>query len=220
MTNLLSFIKAAREEPDLFRSEYMYTQEQSEEINKIIDTIELNQYTNTKEIGSSLEELMEKIFEIHGIFKVSTNKRTSTNEIDLLLEMSFFGDQANNLIEQKCLDSRIIIECKNYSDKIGVTWIGKFASLLRVSKTRMGIFISKKGITGQNSWYDSKGLIRKLALTDQNLILDFELKDFKNLEGKTLFDCIRPKRISLETDINIESFLEKHEKESDFSVNE
>ncbi|PZL70932.1 hypothetical protein CI088_13685 [Enterococcus plantarum] len=214
--DIFKLIEAAKDNPDIFRKEYIYTQKQSIEINNLIDKIIENDYETSKDQGDALERLIDKIFKLHKIYKVKKNLKTSTNEIDLFLELDFFGDQMNRIIEKSCLENEVLIECKNYKSRLGVTWIGKFASLLRVSQTKVGLFISKNGITGQNEWLDSKGLIRKIALRDGNLILDFELSDFRNLEGKTLFDCLRIKKQSLEKDVEIDSLIEPHELEDTF----
>lgn len=192
--DLLRLIDAAKTHPSIFKKEYTFTKEQSDNINQLISDVENNNYENSKKKGDALENLMDNIFKVHNIYKIKKNLKTKTNEIDLHLELDFFGNKVNDIIEKNCLVDEVLVECKNYNTKLGVSWIGKFASLIRVSKIKMGFFVSKKGITGRGSWDGSKGLIRKLALRDDYLILDFVLEDFINLEGKTLFELINKKK--------------------------
>ena len=212
--NLTALIQAAKFNPDIFKSEYIFTKNESESINQLIKKIKDDNFSNPKEKGDALESLIDQIFKTHQIYKVKRNLKTTTNEIDLFLELDFFGNQINNVIEKECLPDEVLVECKNYGSKLNVSWIGKFASLMRVSKLTHGFFMTKEGITGQHNWDASKGLIRKLALKDESIILDFLLTDFKDLEGKTLVDLIRLKRQSLILDVEIEALIETHDLES------
>ncbi|MDA9470050.1 restriction endonuclease [Enterococcus sp. 5H] len=212
--DLTKLIEAAKTNPSIFKREYTFTEEQALQIDKLIIQILEDKFETTKSKGDALESLVDYIFSSHNIYKVRRNLKTSTNEIDVFLELEFFGDQVNQTIEKSLLENEVLVECKNYNSKADVTWIGKFASLLRVSNTKVGLFISKRGITGRSKWQDGKGLIKKIALRDNNLILDFELADFMNLKGKTLFECLRTKVQSLELDIDIESLIETHDLES------
>lgn len=40
-----------------------------------------------------------------------------------------------------------LIECKNHKEPVNVGLVGKFYSLMEVSKIDVGIFISKEGVT-------------------------------------------------------------------------
>lgn len=207
-------IKAAKTHPDLFKKEYIFTKEESESIDVLINQLICDKFNTTKEKGDALENLIEKIFKTHSVYKVKRNLKTTTNEIDLFLELDFFGNQVNKSIEKECLPDEVLVECKNYSTKLEVSWIGKFASLLRVSSLKDGFFVTKKGITGRHSWDASEGLIRKLALKDGNRILHFLLEDFIHLQGKTIFDVIKLKKQSLDLDVDVEKWIESHELES------
>lgn len=211
---VIELIQAAKTNPDLFKREYIFTKEESTSIDLLINQLLRDKFNTTKEKGDALESLIGMIFKTHSIYKVKRNLKTSTNEIDLFLELDFFGDQVNKTIEKECLPDEVLVECKNYSTKLEVSWIGKFASLLRVSSLKNGFFVTKKGITGRHRWDASEGLIRKIALKDDNRILHFLLEDFTNLQGKTIFDVIRLKRQALDLDLDIEQLIESHELET------
>ncbi len=217
MDDYVNVIEMMKNNPGAFKKEYTFTKEQSDAINELICKIEDNNFSNSKQKGDALESLIDKVFSLHKIYKISKNLRTITNEIDLFLELEFFGSQMNMNLEQNILDGDTIVECKNYSGKLGVTMVGKFASLMRISKKKTGFFITKNGITGKNSWDSSKGLIRKICLKDDSYIFDFKLDDFKNLENKNLFDLVKQKKQALDLDVNIENVLKEHELEVIFN---
>ena len=94
---------------------------------------------SNKEKKESLEDLVSFISKKTNLFTVYENIKTSTNEIDLLLSLK---KPTGSIIFEKMIalnNDRVLLECKNYNKKIDVTWIGKFYSLLRTSKTRIGL---------------------------------------------------------------------------------
>lgn len=198
--------------PDIIKRRYSYTDEEALEINNLIDEIEQTEFDKTTDKGAILENLMYKIFTMHNIYIVHNNLRTSSNEIDLVLKLDTTGTMYKNTIQN--LEDDLIVECKNYSKKVDVTYVGKFASLVNVSNCKMGLLISKKGITGRSEWSDAKGLIKKIMLRDGNFILDFNLEELRNLAGKTLADVINPKKDALKFDVDINSLLSTHELEA------
>ena len=86
---------------------------------------------------------------------------------------------------------------------------------MNVSNTNNGIFISKKGLTGNpDSWSDSKGLVKKIALKNNCFILDFDLSELKNLKGKHLNKMLSDKLNCLKLDVSFEKFIKPHELEN------
>lgn len=209
-----ALVTALKYSPDSFLEEITYTKEQSELINELINKLIEDNFTTTKEKGDSLEKLIVHIFETHKVFETHVNIYTATNEIDVLLKSTPLGNSINSNIYNSIIKGPLIAECKNYNGTVGVTWIGKFASLLDTSKLGMGLFITKDGITGTHNWDAAKGLIRKISLKRGTLILDFKLSDFKNLEGKNIFDVINNKIDYLNLDMKIE--IKKHPGETFF----
>lgn len=106
-------------------------------------------------------------------------------------------------------------ECKNYTKPVGVTYVGKFYSLLRTTNINCGIFFSIKGLGGKTNWDSSKGLVRKMALRDNTYILDVEYLDFLAIYQKkeNIFSVLERKYSSLKCDISYDSFVKKHDLE-------
>lgn len=147
------------------------------------------------------------------------NARTSTNEMDILFSLTtnaqflrfdeiFFHNMGFNFI----------CECKNYNSRVGVTYIGKFYSLLKVSGVKLGLFVSFNGITGQNDWEDAKGLIHKIALKDDIYIIVLDKNDLFHLQNNTIdiFTLIKNKISCLKLDIDYSQFISQHENETNF----
>lgn len=208
-----AMIEMIKTNPGIFKKEYTFDKEKSIEVNELIKEIREDNFRTTKEKGDSLENLVDSIFNSHQIYKVKKNLRTSTNEIDLFLELDDYGTQMNINLENSLLESESLVECKNYNTNIGVSWIGKFASLLRYSNKKTGFFISKLGVTGEGTWSESSGLIKKIALKDNIYIINLKLSDFENLEGKTIFDIIRLKKQEIDLDVDFEQLIETHDLE-------
>ncbi|MDT2878816.1 restriction endonuclease [Lactococcus lactis] len=208
----LQVLEVFLKNPDIIKQRYRYTDKESLEINNLIDEIEQTQFDKTTDKGAILENLMYKIFNMHNMYKVHNNLRTSSNEIDLVLKLDIAGTIYKNNIQY--LEDDVIVECKNYSKKVDVTYVGKFASLVNVSRCNVGLLISKKGITGRSEWSDAKGLIKKIMLRDGHFILDFNLEELRDLAGKTLADIINPKKDALKFDVDIDSLLSTHELEA------
>lgn len=171
---------------------------------------------SNKEKKESLEELVSFISKKTNLFTVCENIKTSTNEIDLLLSLK---KPTGSIIFEKMIalkNDGVLLECKNYNKKIDVTWIGKFYSLLRTSKTRIGIIFSYRGFTGTN-WNDEVGLVKKIFLIDNTIILDFSLKDFEKIaEGISILKIINSKILSLKYDTQIENYISEHPLENEF----
>ncbi len=199
---------------DIISKGLEYTKEQSDNIDIAIDQIVSGNFKSTKDIGDALENLIAKIFEVHKLYFIKQNLRTKTNEIDLFIELSEKGYFYRSRLYPS-LPKKFLVECKNYNETVGVTYVGKFYSLMNVSNTNNGIFISKKGLTGNpDSWSDSKGLVKKIALKNNCFILDFDLSELKNLKVKHLNKMLSDKLNCLKLDVSFEKFIKPHELEN------
>lgn len=201
-----------------FKDEIRFSKEQSDQINNTITQLIDGTFPSEKSKGEAFEKVIEDIFCVHKLFRVETNIRTSTNEIDLLLIPTLYGTSLIEFVFNRFLVGNIIVECKNYNKKVDVTWIGKLASLLDISKVGVGLLITKKGITGRGNWDAGKGLIRKVSLRKNIIIIDLVLNDFVDLEGKTLLDIIKTKIDSLNLDISFDKLWTSHPLESQFKL--
>lgn len=166
--------------------------------------------------GSALEVLVKYLFKISGdIFKVDCNLRTSTNEIDDLITLTPKGKilLGHNLIN-KYFDN-FLGECKNYNKSVGVTYIGKFCSLLLTNNVNLGILFSYHGISGKG-WTSGTGLVKKFYLHKENLderycIIDFSFKDFQSIyNGKNLLEIVEEQLYSLQFDTDYSRHISRH----------
>lgn len=171
------------------------------------------------EKGKKLEELATLLFEksVVNLLQVYKNCRTSTNEIDLLVKWT---DQANlSGISQSFsfLGDSFLCECKNYEGAVGVTYVGKFCSLMLVTNTDFGVMISWDGVTGRGKWSDSQGLIKKFALSAKKYIIVLEKNDIEKIytRKKNLFSLIHDKYLALKDDIDYQKYIATHDAEHD-----
>ncbi len=195
------------------------TKEQSLKYSVLLDEfIQINSSikATTQEKGESLEKLSSYLLHISGgVFEVKRNLRNTTNEIDILIQTNTKGKVLTGIgILNKGFET-FISECKNYKKKIGVTYIGKFCSLLLSTETKIGIMFSYKGITG-SGWNSSCGLVRKFYLHKERLedrfcIIDFNISDFiKIKQGDNFFQIVNDKLLALQIGTDYTESLSKH----------
>lgn len=167
--------------------------------------------------GKLLEDLTKELFinQCENLFTCIKNCRTSTNEIDLLIEWS---ENARNLLINlvyKFFGDSFICECKNYNKAVNVTYVGKFCSLLSISNVNLGIMISWNGVTGRSKWSDAKGLIKKIGLKENIYIIVIDKNDILELceKKKNLFTLVKDKYNALKYDIEYSKYIKLHEAE-------
>lgn len=151
--------------------------------------------------GRALEDLASFLLSKLGVYQVWRNKRTSTNEMDVVLVKS----PLLSAVGGELLPPHIICECKNYGTSVSVTYVGKFYSLLKVSGVRLGLMISDAKISGRNKWDSGKGLCRKIALRDKTLILNISYEDLKAIDQRkaSLIQLMNDKMREIKLDIEI-----------------
>lgn len=179
----------------------------------------------TQQKGQALEQLASFVLENCGqIFQVSRNIRNTTNEIDNLMTLTKAG---NCLCENGLIPKyyrNFIGECKNYEGKVGVTYIGKFCSLMLSTTCHLGIFFSYHGVTG-TKWRDASGLIKKFYLHKEDLaqrysIIDFNITDFRAIakEQKNFLQIVEDKAQALQFDTDYLHYLSLHPAQSDLQT--
>lgn len=173
--------------------------------------------------GKLLEDISSFLFlqGYAGIFECRKNLRTSSNEIDLQLCWTENARMSGIDRAFPFLGDSFLCECKNYEKKVDVTYVGKFSSLLHVSRCKFGIMIAWNGITSRSKWADASGLIRKIALRDNTYIIPIEKDDFKAIyeQKNNIFSILHDKYIALRNEIDYSEYIRHHELESDFQKN-
>lgn len=189
---------------------FKITIQEKEEILKIIENIKLDNFKTTKEKGNALEFLMKKIFKAENIFKVYQNVHTSSNEIDLVIQIQSNGLIFNLNTVLGIQGDKILVECKNYKKKIDVTWVGKFAHLLNHHDIDYGIIFSKYSLTGikkgKLTWNQAAGLVKKFYLKHSKSIINITLDEIKDIisEDKSFVEFLKNKKNNIQLDTNIE----------------
>ncbi|HCV1561692.1 TPA: restriction endonuclease [Staphylococcus aureus] len=165
---------------------------------------------STKEKGDRLERILINILSNSGLFNVTSNKRTSTNEIDIRVEKTTQLVLVENHYSFD-VENVIYFECKNYSRKLGVTYIGKFFSILNVANIKLGVLITPYVLTG-NGWYNGHGLCKKLHLKNDINIISITKEDLLKLNKISLLYLMQQKIHELQEDMDLElCFKQKHE---------
>lgn len=218
--NVKDFWDMIDNKEQIFQDVTKWSEETKKDFALMLKKLKDNNFSNAQKKGAYLEEIVSFIIEHSFFLKIYRNVHTGTNEIDEVIEVSDRGKialQTLNLpLEILGIDSNIFIgECKNYADRLNVTYVGKFYSLLVNTNTPLGIIFTPNGLTGNESEYkDAHGLVKVLHIIEKAknnndlYILTFTLDDFdKLLDGYTLFDLIKSKKNALKLSSNYESFL-------------
>lgn len=140
----------------------------------LLDTIIIAQ--SNKEKKDSLEQFAKITFDSYPYTKSKfTNLRTRSSEIDIVC---IHTAPAHHFLSEfgRCF----LVECKNWSRPVGAKEIRDFIGKLEKTRTRLGIYFSKKGITGESggtdayleihSVYDRSGIL-VITLNLQELML-------------------------------------------------
>lgn len=197
---------------------FAWENDKFDEYNRLLvnlKAVNSNSDSSAREKGKALETIVSFIFENSFFYEVYENRRTAINEID---EYIIRSDKGKQFIEEVNMASELLLstqdyflcECKNYNSRVGVTWVGKFNTLLKISgDCQLGILFSYKGLTGnENKWSDAHGLTKLIYYLSESekkkYILDFNISDFESLKdrGINLFDIIKAKKNALKVSFN------------------
>jgi hypothetical protein len=92
--------------------------------------------------GHAFESMIRSIVRSVPSFTVWKNVTTTTNEIDLLIQIGLLI-QASPIIRQ--WGSHFLCECKLVNKGINATWIGKLNSVLELHASEVGLLVSSHG---------------------------------------------------------------------------
>ncbi|MDQ0186938.1 acetylglutamate semialdehyde dehydrogenase [Cytobacillus kochii] len=213
------YLQFLQDRKDVFREITRLNKSEKETYLKLLEYLnEVNKnrtmYSNNIK-GKALEDIVNFILEKSSVFEIKQNIHTSSNEVDHLVMLNSTGREFQNLGYLDIRGEHFISECKNYSGKVGVTWAGKFYSLVSVLSCRLGILFSYNGFSGRG-WNDAVGLTKKLFLTrekieDRIFIIEFNISDFEEIaNGKSFLEILDAKMNGLKTDTNFSHHLKEH----------
>ena len=222
------FDQIVQSDLDKFNIFITWTDEDKRQFSELLDNLKKESET-TREKGDRLEALVEFIIRKTYFFEVYKNVRTETNEIDEVIVLSDRGKQALTSfgLSRECIpiDTDLILgECKNLKTTLGVTYIGKFYSLMNVTGISFGIVFTQKGLTGKSEGFkEAYGLTKILRMFENGrnadkdfFILTFTMDDYEELlSGVTFFELVKAKKLELQLASNYNTFLRdnKHEAE-------
>ena len=221
--DLRTYLDQIVQEPiDKFKGFITWTNKDKAEFRILLDELKKpfdRDKETTKEKGDRLEKLVEFIIQKTYFFEIYKNVHTETNEIDEVITLSDRGKQAiqsfnlsRDLIPIK--QDLFLGECKNYKSNLGVTYVGKFYSLLSVTGIPFGIVFTQKGLTGDSEGYkDAYGLTKVLRMVELSkgkdfFIITFTMEDYESmLEGTTFFDLVKAKKMEMQFASDYTKFL-------------
>ncbi len=204
------------------------TEADKDKILDMINQIKVDSGMNSYQKGKLFEDMVEAILLSTKIFKTIKNKHTSSNEFDILVALNTNGKilRAKGIIPSWIPD-KFLIECKNHKEHVNVGLVGKFYSLMDVSKINLGIFISKEGVTGKDAkyWDDAMAFINKINLKyseslNPKILLDFSLNDLE-LSVKSninIIETIETRKTQIDLDISggLMEWVSPHENQGQF----
>lgn len=174
---------------------------------------------NKRERGRVFEDIIGCLFfSGNALFNKAINCRTSTNEIDLLIDWTDMATQARINEIYSFMGKSFLCECKNYEDGVGVTYVGKFYALMRVNNSNFGILFTSSRIKGRGEWDSAKGLIKKIALKDNAYIIDITWEDLTKIyrNETNILSILRDKYNALKNNISYDKYIIKHELQEEF----
>lgn len=205
------------------------TEADKNKILEMINCIKVDDGMNSYQKGKLFEDMVEALLLSTKIFKTIKNKHTSSNEFDILVALNTNGKilRAKKIIPSWIPD-KFLIECKNHKDPVNVGLVGKFYSLMEVSKINLGIFISKEGVTGKNSkhWDDAMAFINKINLkysesSNPKVLLDFCINDLEKAvkSNINIIEAIETRKNQIDLDISggLMEWINPHENQGQFN---
>lgn len=148
----------------------------------------------SKEKGKFLEDLSQALFDVYPyLIFYKRNHRYDSGEIDVIFKVKTVP---GTLFAQ--FSDVMIIECKNWKDKVGANEVRNFDGKLQAVDARVGVIVSKEGITGDKDyirdamrelkriWDSRRTLIVVLTFSDLEKIISIEENMYDFLENKCL----------------------------------
>lgn len=127
--------------------------------------------------GKIFEAVTTELLSSVSCFKTYTNIQTTTNEIDVLVEVGPTGLFAPALRDW---GTHFVCECKFHESHVSTTWVGKLATLLQLHNAKVGLLISKKGIAPSGRGANIHHHIQMIGVSAlQKIILPIDFSDIE-----------------------------------------
>lgn len=142
--------------------------------------------------GKALEDLICFLFEtVPGIITRRNKKNTfDTEEVDIFLWNEF----APAGLPSPAFPPYILVECKNWSEKVSSNEVSWFDTKLRDRGLFLGILIATRGITGDPLRLTDAHFIVARALSEQRKIIVITRDDIEKLtSGSNLVNLLKEK---------------------------
>jgi len=138
---------------------------------------QVEQASTTQEKKTSLETLSETLLSSVQGWSVIASTRTRTGELDRIIRNENSGHPFLS-----GLGSHILIECKNWSKKVGSSHIRIFVDKMAEHRLTAGIMLTRNGITGNDS-RDAKGRIVSKFQEDGTITIVLTKEDLERVIG-------------------------------------
>src|SRR5438105_2807361 len=141
--------------------------------------------------GQTFEALIGYLFaSLPGVEVRERRARTSSEEIDLVL----WNERRIHVL--KILENVILVECKNWTKRVGTPDVNWFATKLRNRGLMNGILVTRNGIT-EDCYRDGVRIIMN-SLRHQNKIIVLTFAELKGLNSNADFlDLLKRKYCQL-----------------------
>lgn len=150
-------------------------------IQKMVDS---DNAENTKEKGDSLEALVNYFLETSSMFeRLSPDIRFNFCQVD---HYGVFRPEIWNIIFHSNKYFReetyaFLGESKSYDEALGVTYVLKFECIKHIRDIKLGVYFTRKGITGKD-YTDSNAVIKRLFDKEKQFSIVFKNDDWLNLK--------------------------------------
>ncbi len=150
--------------------------------------------------GKIYEQIAKEILSSVKCFTASTNVQTTTNEIDILVEL---GPSATWVPALRLWGSHFVCECKFHDTHLTTTWVGKLNTVLQTHNVSVGLLISKKGIAGTGRGTQIHHLLQLLAVaTPARFIIPIDFSDIQRyLTGENILSLITRRYVEAKSGI-------------------
>jgi hypothetical protein len=133
--------------------------------------------------GKALEDFICFLFEAVPGIMTRRNKKNifETEEVDIFLWNEFFPGG----LPSPAFPPHILVECKNWSEKVSSREVSWFDTKLRDRGLFLGVLIAMQGITGQPQRLTDAHFIVAKALSEQRKILVITREDLEGLTSES-----------------------------------